>query len=134
MKNSKNRIVLYIVYILLGAVLFALGLSETVDEFWSGLGSGLLCVAVLQLFRMLRMNKNEEYRERVETGYTDERNRFIRGKALAWAGYMFIIIAAVAVIVLKVMGQELLSMAASGAMCLVLVLYWVSYYILSKKY
>ena len=134
MKNSKNRIVLYIVYILLGAVLFALGLSETVDEFWSGLGSGLLCVAVLQLFRMLRMNKNEEYRERVETGYTDERNRFIRGKAWAWAGYMFIIIAAVVVIVLKVMGQELLSMAASGAMCLVLVLYWVSYYILSKKY
>jgi hypothetical protein len=32
------------------------------------------------------------------------------------------------------MGQELLSMAASFAICILLVLYWVSYVVLNRKY
>ena len=65
---------------------------------------------------------------------TDERNRFIRNKAWAWAGYLFVIITAVAVIVLHAMGQEQLGRMAACAECLLLVLYWISYLILRKKY
>ena len=45
-----------------------------------------------------------------------------------------IIIAAVATIMFQLLGQELLMFAASGSVCLMLVLYWVSYFILNKKY
>ena len=121
-------------YMLLGATLMALGMAEVIDAFWSGMGGGLLGVGIVRLVQMYRLKKDDTYREKMETEVKDERNAFIRNKAWAWAGYLFILIAAVAVIVLQVMGQEQLSMLASGALCLMLVLYWVSYLILRKKY
>ncbi len=133
MKDTK-RTIIYIIYVLLGALLLGLGIAEIVDEFWSGMGSTLMLIGILRLMRMYRFRKNETYRERVEIEATDERNHFIRSKAWAWAGYLFILIAAVSVIVLKVMGQELLSLAASFSVCLMLLLYWGSYMVLRKKY
>ena len=132
MKN--RRIMAYIVYILLGITLFVLGFAEVVDEFWSGMGSALMVVGVLRLVRMYRFQKDEDYREMVEIEATDERNRFIRNKAWAWAGYLFILLASCSVIILKIAGQDLLSMAASWAVCVMLVLYWGSYMVLRKKY
>ena len=73
-------------------------------------------------------------KEATDTAVTDERNRFIRGKAWSWVGYLYIIIAAVATIVFKLLGQETLMFAASGSVCLMLVLYWIIYLILNKKY
>ena len=130
--NAKTMT--YIIYILLGSALLGLGIAEVVDEFWSGMGSTLMLIGILRLVRMYRFRNNESYRERVEIEATDERNHFIRSKAWAWAGYLFILISAVSVIVLKVAGQELLSMAASFGVCLMLLLYWGSYMVLRKKY
>ena len=124
----------YLLLLALGAVLVILGGMEAIDEFWSGMGGGLVGVSILRLIQMYRLSKDADYREKVETEIKDERNSFLRTKAWAWAGYLFILIAAVATIVLKVMGQDLLSMAASWAVCLLLVLYWVSYLILRRKY
>ena len=133
MKNNR-KILSYGTYILLGVILWILGMAEMVDEFWSGMGSALVLVGILRLVRMYRFKNDEAYREKMEIETTDERNKFIRNKAWAWAGYLFILISACSVIILKVMGQEVLSMAASGALCLMLVLYYVSYFILRKKY
>jgi len=129
-----RNLIIYILYLVIGLVLLGLGIAGVVDEFWSGMGSGLLFVSVLRLIRLYRFNKNEDYREKIETEISDERNRFIRNKAWAWAGYIFILISAVAVIVFKLAGQELLSTASNVALCLMLVLYWVSFFILRKKY
>ena len=133
MKNTV-RTTTYIIYVLLGGLLITLGMLEKVDSFWSGMGSAFLVIGVLRLLRMYRFRNNEAYRERVETELTDERNRFLRNKAWAWAGYLFVIITAVAVIVLHAMGQEQLGRMAAYAECLLLVLYWISYLILRKKY
>ena len=123
-----------IFYIVLGATLIGLGFAGKVDEFWNGMGSALLVIGIIQLIRRYRLEKNEAYREKIEIETKDERNRFIRNKAWAWAGYLFVMIMAVASIVLKIFGQDLLSIAASGAVCLVLVLFWGSYYFLKRKY
>lgn len=128
-----RRIVMYILWIALGTALVVLGVLNKVDSFWSGMGSALIAVSILRLVQMLRL-RSDSYREAVEIEANDERNRFLRNKAWAWAGYLFIMIAAAATIVLRVVGQDLLSMAASGAVCLMVVLYWVSYLILRKKY
>ena len=50
------------------------------------------------------------------------------------AGYLFVILAGVSCIIFKIVGQEILSFAASGAICIMLVLYWISYLILKRKY
>ena len=131
----KNKNTFYHIGILLaGVVLIGLGFAGMTDEFWSGMGSALAVVGSIRLLRDYRLNKNEAYRQKMEVEIHDERNQFLRSKAWAWAGYLFILIAAVAVIVLKLAGQDLLCMAASGAVCLLLVLYWVAYFILKRKY
>ena len=133
MKHDR-RVIAGICYVVLGAVLLALGIMEVVDEFWSGMGGALLVVGVLQVVRFFRYRNNEEYREKAEIAAKDERNHYIRNKAWAWSGYLFMLIAAVATIAFRVAGQDTLSSAASMAICLLLVLYWVSFLVLSKKY
>ena len=123
-----------IILLVAGLALIGLGFAEIVDEFWSGMGSALLVIGVIRLLRYYRLKKNDAYREKMETAVTDERNQFIRMKAWSWAGYLFIIVTALGTIIFRILGQDLLSQVASGAVCLMLVLYWVSFFVLKKKY
>lgn len=132
--KRDNRIFLSILWVICGAVLTFFSIRGELDSFWSGMGAALLCVGAAQILRFCRFQKNEAYRERMEIAESDERLRFIRAKAWSWAGYLFILISAVGVIVFKIVGQEILSMAASYAVCLMMILYWVTYMILKKKY
>ena len=122
------------VYIFIGAILLWLGFTEVIDPFWSGTGSALIAVGVVRIVQLYRFHKDETYREKVETEKTDERSHFLRNKAWAWAGYLFVLMAAVSTIVFKLLGQDLLCMAAGFAVCLILLLYWICYVILRKKY
>lgn len=131
---KKKDIVFGVSWLLLGLALTVLSCLETLDEFWSGMGSALMVVGIVRLLRGYRLSRSEAYREKREVAETDERLHFIRNKAWAWAGYLFIIISAICTIVFKVLGQDLLCMACSGAVCLMLVLFWVSFFILNKKY
>ena len=123
-----------IVLLAAGLALIGLGSAEIVDEFWSGMGSALLVIGVIRLLRYYRLKKNDTYREKMETAQTDERNQFIRMKAWSWAGYLFIMVSALGTILFRILGQEQLSQFSSYAVCLMLVLYWVSYFVLKKKY
>lgn len=98
------------------------------------MGGGLLAVSVLRLIQLFRFRKDDSYREKVEIESEDERNRFIRNKAWAWTGYLFMLTAAISGIALKAIGQDLLSLAASYAVCLMMLLYWATYMVLRKKY
>lgn len=132
MKN--RRFITCFIYLALGIMLWTLGYAEIVDEFWTGMGTGLVVVGVLRLIRMYRFRKDENYREKITVEIADERNKFIRNKAWAWSGYMFVMILCVAGIGLKIAGQEQLSLAACYSVCLMLILYWICYWILRKKY
>lgn len=132
--KQDRRILVSILWLVLGIVLFGLSIAGVIDAFWGGMGSAFLLVGILQMVRFIRLRKDPEYREKKEVEATDERNRFIRNKAWAWAGYLFVLIAAVASIGLKLAGQELLSKAAGLAVCLIVLLYWGSYLLLRKKY
>ena len=133
MKQNK-RLYVNILWLMIGSILIGLSFAGVVDEYWNGMGMGLAVVGAINLIRYYRLNKNDVYREKIELEASDERNHFIRNKAFAWAGYYFILIAAVGTIVFKIIGQELLSQAAAYAVCLMLILYWISYLILKRKY
>ena len=131
----KDKHTIYpIICLIIGAVLVGLSVAGLTDEFWSGMGSALVVIGAVRLLRSYRLKKNDSYREKMEIAETDERLHFIRNKAWAWAGYLFILIAAVSTILFKILDQERLSLAASGAVCLMLTLYWISFLILKKKY
>ena len=132
--KEKVRFAFSIFWMLVGAVLLGLGVAEVIDSFWSGMGGGLVAVGLLQTVRHIRYRKDPEYREKTDTENQDERNRFIANKAWAWAGYLFVLTAAVGSIVFKLMGREDLMMLASGGVCLMILLYWGSYMVLKRKY
>ena len=131
-KNIKT--IVSIIWLVLGVILIGLAVAGKVDSFWNGMGSALLIVGFVQLLRSYRIRQNDAYREKIELELQDERNHFLRNKAWAWSGYLFVLIAAVSSIVLRIVGEDVLSMVASGAVCLMLVLYWISYIILKRKY
>ncbi len=128
------KLIVSVVEIVIGAGLIVANLLGWLDEFWSGMGSGLLVVGVLFLIRHIRYRTNDTYRKAVDTELDDERNRFLSTKAWSWAGYLFVLIAAVASIVFRIIGMEEYVPFASGSVCLLIVLYWVSYMILKRKY
>lgn len=132
--KSDRRIFAYVLYIILGAVLLGFGFAGVLDSFWSGMGSALMTVGIIRLVHLLRYRKDEAYREEKEIEAKDERNQFIRNKAWAWAGYLFVLIAAIATIALKLLGQDLLSRVAGYALCILVSLYWICYLVLRKKY
>lgn len=131
---KKKDIIFGTLWLLLGLVLTVLSCLETLEEFWSGMGSALLVIGIVRLVRGYRLSKSETYREKRAVAETDERFHFIRNKAWAWSGYLFIIISALGAIVFKLLGRDLLSIASGGAVCLMLVLFWISFFVLKKKY
>ena len=131
MKQNKY---LSIIWIALGAALIGLGAAGILDEYWSGMGGAFIAVGAVRMLRHVRISRNEAYREKLETESRDERNRFLGGKAWAWAGYLFVIIAAAASVGLRIAGKGELSLMASGSVCLMIVLYWGSYFYLRRKY
>ena len=131
---KKQEVIIGILWLLAGLALTICGILEALDSFWSGMGSALLVIGAVRLLRGYRLSKSDTYREKRAVAETDERFHFIRNKAWAWAGYLFIIICALSTIVFKLLNQDLLCMASGGAVCLMLVMFWVSFFILKKKY
>ena len=129
-----RRIVANIIYVVLGASLFGLGFAGVLDAFWSGMGGALIAVGVIRIIRIWRYSKDESYREKMQVETNDERNQFLRNKAWAWTAYIFVLMTAVAAIVFQLFGEELLSMVAGFAICILFVMYWLCYMVLKKKY
>lgn len=133
MKNSK-RMIACIVEIFIGLALLVSNLAGLTDTFWSGMGSTLIVVGVIFLIRQIKYKTNETYRESVDVEINDERNKYLSMKAWSWAGYLFVLIAAVGAIVLKILGRDEMVHAAAGSVCLIMVLYWLAYLVVRKKY
>ena len=132
MKNK--RLIANIVEIAVGLVLVVCGHMGLIDEYWSGMGTALVVVSGIMLFRQFRYKTNVEYKEKVDIEVKDERNKHLRRMAWSWTGYLFVVIAAFGSIIFKIVGMDLYSMAAGFAVCLLITLYWISYVILRRKY
>ena len=68
---------------------------------------------------------------------TETRERRMRAMAIVkkiLRGMLTVLIAAVSTIVLKLLGQDLLAIAAGCAVSVLVLLYWVCYMVLKKKY
>lgn len=131
---NNRRFISSIIELVIGSALIIFGSVKAIDSFWTGMGASLIIVSILQLIRQIRYKADKKYKEDVDVVSKDERNRFISTKAWSWAGYIFVIICAVATIVLKIAGQDALMMLTSGSICVLIALYWISYWILNRKY
>ena len=131
---DNKRFMASILEIVVGAVLCIVSFTGVLDEYWGNMGGALVIGGAVMLLRQFRYKINNTYREKIDVQTKDERNRYIALKSWAWAGYLFVILGAVASIALRIAGMNDYSVFAAFCVCLIMVLYWISYVILHKKY
>ena len=85
------------------------------------------------MIRQFRYHTNQEYKDKIDIDSKDERNQYIRRKAWASAAYMYVIIAALGIILLKIIGQDQLLMGLSISVGILIVLFWIFYFYLQRK-
>ena len=135
MYYNNKKLALSIFWAVVGLALTVLSVTEVLDSsIYSGMGGGLMAVGVLQSIRNVKYRKDADYREKIDVEANDERNRFLRMKSWSWAGYIAILVESVGVIVAIILGEENVRLILSLSVCLILVAYWVSYLVLSRKY
>ncbi len=133
--NNKKRMTAAVVELLLGAGLCVSVVSGLIaDDYWASFGIAIAAVGIANLVRCLHYENSEDYRKKMDIASTDERNRFLSTKAWAWAGYWYVLGGAIATIVFKLMGREDLMQFAASSVCILMVLYWLNYLYLKKKY
>lgn len=133
MKHIKP-LYLSIFWVVLGAALVIGNFTRLIDDYWFSMGIAIIVVGSLQILRYIRYMTNSEYRENYDIQATDERNKYIASKAWAWAGYWYVLIGALGTIVFKLLGREDLMMFCAFSVCFIMVLYWLSWLCLKKKY
>ena len=122
---DNKRLFLSVFWVILGAVLLILAVTEKLDSLYAGMGGGLLVVGALQIARNLRYRRDPAYREKIDTEVSDERNRFLRMKSWSWAGYITVIAEGIAAVVAAVRGQETVQMVLSYSVCLLIGAYYI---------
>ena len=121
-------------FIVIGMMLMGVSYAGLVDEYWSAMGTALFAIGVIQIIRWIRYWTNDAYKAQVDVEAHDERNRFISGRAWAWAGYLYVLLGAAATVVFSIAGNEELSVMAGISVCILMVLYWLSWMLLRRKY
>ena len=135
MYYNNKRLALSAFWVILGVTLIILSVSGVLESaLYGGMGGGLTVVGVFQVIRNLRYRKDNEYKEKIDTEFSDERNSFLRMKSWSWAGYITVLIEAIGAVVAMVMGQETIQLVLSYSVALIVFVYWLMYMILSRKY
>ncbi len=134
MYNNK-KLALSIFWVLAGIALIVLAVTEILKSaFYAGMGGGLVAMGCLQAIRNIKYRKNAEYREKVDVEVNDERYSYLRMKSWSLTGFLFVVLAAAASIVAMILGEKTVQITLDFSICAVLVVYWISYLALSRKY
>ena len=135
MYYNNRKLILSIFWMILGAVLLGLSIAEVLDSsMYAGMGGALIAVGALQTSRNLRYRKDPEYREKVDTEVSDERNSFLRMKSWSWTGYVVVLVEGFGSVAAMVLGKRELQLTLAYSVWLIMVVYWISFFIISKKY
>ena len=130
----KIRFLLASLWIVLGVGMIVTAFVVKVEnEYLSTLGFSLALVGVVRLRQYFLISKNEETLKRREIIENDERNVSLMHKSRSMAFIIYIIIACLAVIVLSVLKMQDFAKLVLFSICLLVVIYWISYFVYQKK-
>ena len=133
-KKLKIRLFIAIGYIILGLVMIAaFNIIETENNFLSSFGFALVVIGIVHIRNYINITKNEEKIKKRQIAETDERNIAIANKAKSVSFIIYVILASVSVIVLELLNKTQLAIILSGTIWVLILIYWVSYWIIRKK-
>ena len=134
-KKLKQRFLLAVSYMVLGLFLIAAGFATGFENYFlSSFGFALVVMGILRLIRHRKVTANEKTIRQQELAENDERTRMIAERARSWAFSYSIMAAGIVVIVLSLMGRHEEALPFSWYVCAMVVLYWICFLIIRKKY
>ncbi len=134
-KKIKIRLWVRICYIILGiGVILAGVITKTDNEFVSAFGVTMVVVGLAQLKRNINPLTSEDKLRRQEIAEKDERNIAIANKARSWAFGLYVIVGCLAVIVLSFLSLHDIARWISVSVFSLIAFYWISYFIVIRKY
>lgn len=132
-KRLKIRLYLSITWIVLG--IFMIGMSYFAKyDMLSSFGLVFVVMGIARVRRHYRITKDEETLRKYEIAETDERNIKIWTQARSLALSIYIIIACSAVIILHALDMKRDADIVAINIFSFIAIYWVSYFIIRKKY
>ncbi len=134
-RKLKIRLYLAIAYLVLGLTTIILSCVFPVqNNFIWGIGPALTVVGVARIKRHLIITKSEESIQKQEIAESDERNLSISNRAKTLAFNLYVLLACVAVIVLELFGISQYTTIITASVCLIICIYWISYFIFNKLF
>ena len=134
-KKLKQRLYIAVSYIVIGLVLITVdALNHFDNQFFFSFGITLIVMGILRLIRHRKITKDDASIHRQEVAETDERTLMMAEKARSWAFSYSIMIAGIAVIVLSLLGKHDDAQPFAWFVCGEVVLYWICWLILRRKY
>ena len=132
-KKLKIRLYLALSYIVLGVALIVIfNIANIKNEFLSYCGFALLVIGIARTRNYFLITKNEESITKKQIAETDERNISIANRAKSVAFYVYVLLSCVAVIALELFEKTELATFVSATVCVLIIIYWVSYLIINK--
>ena len=132
-KKLKIRLYLALSYIVLGVALIVIfNIANIKNEFLSYWGFALLVIGIARTRNYFLITKNEESITKQQIAETDERNVSIANRAKSVAFYVYLLLSCVAVIALELFEKTELATFVSATVCVLIIIYWVSYLIINK--
>lgn len=132
--NIKKRIISHMILLVIGVAAFAASVLGYLDEFGLGFGVVLVVIEVFRLIQDIRVMKDASYAKKAEIQNSDERTIYISNKAKAWTVYLSVLILAILCIFFHFIGQDILMQFCGFTVSGMMLIYWIVYLILSKKY
>lgn len=134
-KNKlKTRLYFAISYIICGlTMILVFNLMDNGNEYLSFLGLALIVIGIVRVRNYFMITKTEETIKKQEIAETDERNVAIAHKARSVSFTIGVILLCIAIIVLQLMNLKMYLMPLSMTLCAILLIYWISYWIIWKR-
>mgnify|MGYP003302918955 CR=1 FL=1 len=134
-KKLKQRLAIALSYILLGLALVIADILKGFDNyFFFSFGFALVIMGILRLFRYRRITKNDQSLRKQELIESDERIRMMAERARSWCFSLTVMLSGIAVLILSLMGEHTLAQPIAWFVCGMVLLYWICFAFLSKKY
>lgn len=134
-KNFKKRLYLNIVYMIIGAALICIGLLKiNENEMLFAFGIAFLASSIVRIIQYFKISKSEERLRNLEVKEKDERNVLIWTKAKSMTFNIYIMLSGAAIVALYLLNMEFIAQIVAYNICIFVVIYYVCYLIMNKKY
>ena len=134
-KKLKQRLWIAISYIVLGLILvIADAVNHFENYFFFSFGFALVIIGILRIIRHLKTMRDDQSLRKQELAESDERIRMIAERARSWVFSLSVTGAGILVIVLNILGHHDAALPFAWYVCGMVVLYWICFSVIGKKY